>query len=180
MIPRKLNKGEKFGSILNLWNQLIDHLTAMRLVSGKGIRLSHTSAGIIITAIPGARGRAVAETNTSHGSFIVSMQDPDDKGNVKLDVSEGFVCVNGKTFTMKKQQIAPEDGLLCVKVELDEKTGNFQDPVLEYGEFDAWHYPVALIRKNNDTYDIMQYPVTVATFMLTKMCAFAKAASNEQ
>ena len=80
---------------------------------------------------------------------------------------------------MKKQQIAPEDGLLCVKVELDEKTGNFQDPVLEYGEFDAWHYPVALIRKNNDTYDIMQYPVTVATFMLTKMCAFAKAASNE-
>ena len=180
MIPRKLRKGEKFGSVLDLWNQLIDHLTAMRLVAGKGIRISHTPAGVVIAAIPGSHGRAAVETATAHGSFIVSMQDPDDKGNVKLEVSEGFVCVNGKTFTMKKQQIAPEDGLLCVKVELDEKTGNFQDPVLEYGEFDAWHYPVALIRKNNDTYDIMQYPVTVATFMLTKMCAFAKAASNEQ
>lgn len=178
MIPRKLRKGEKFGSVLDLWNQLIDHLTAMRLVAGKGIRISHTSAGVIIASNTGAVNRSTIETNTAHGSFIVSMLDPDDKGNVKLEVSEGFVCVNGKTFTMQKQQIAPEDGLLCVRIKLDEKTGAFQDPVLEYGEFDAWHYPIALIRKKDDIYDIEQYPVTVATFMLTKMCAFAKAASD--
>ena len=175
MIPRKLYKGEKFGSLLNLWNQLIDHLAAMRLIAGKGICISHTSAGVVVAALPGSRGRSVMHGGGIHGSFVVSTAET----TGKLDVTGGFVCVNGQTFVMKKQQVDIQTGLLCVKAVLDEKSGKFADPVLEYGKFDEWHYPVAEITVTENSVEILQYPVSVATFMLVKACVFAKAANGE-
>lgn len=174
MIPRKLYKGEKFGSLLNLWNQLIDHLAAMRLVAGKGVRISYTPGGVVVDALPVARGRSAAIGSSIHGGFVVSLAEE----TGKLDVTGGFVCVNGQTFVMKKQQIDIQSGLLCVKAVLDEKSGKFADPVLEYGEFDEWHYPVAEVSQNENSVEVLQYPVTVAMFMLVKTCVFAKAASN--
>ncbi len=180
MIPRRLNKGEKFGSLLFLWNQLIDHLHSIRLVAGKGIKISKLPAGTVIEALPISHtGSSNVVNAPAGGSFVVSST-IDDNGTVQLNVSAGFVSVNGKTFTMTEQQIDIKNGLLCISVKLDEKTGCFKDPILEYGMFDAWHFPIAVISEKEGGVDIKQYPVTVATFMLTKMCVFAKAASNEQ
>ena len=178
MIPRRLNKGDKFGALLDLWNQLIDHLHSMRVVPGKGICISQRSSGIIISATTSSRGTTAFGSSNAHGSFIVS-QSEGNNGKTLLEISAGFVCVNGKTFVVKKQQVVAQAGLLCVTIKMNSETGDFLDPVLEYGEFDAWHYPIAQITQSgNGIFDILQYPVTVATFILTKMCIFAKAASN--
>ena len=176
MIPRKLYKGEKFGAVLLLWNQLMDYLLSIRLIAGKGIRISHTPAGTVISALSNAAGRSVRTSGGINGCFIVSLADE----TGKLDVTGGFVCVNGQTFLMKKQQIDIQSGLLCVKVVLND-AGNFADPVLEYGHYDQWHYPIAEVAVNdNGECDILQYPVTVASFMLVKTCVFAQAARNEK
>lgn len=174
MIPRKLYKGEKFGAVLTLWNQLIDYLLSIRLIAGKGIRLSHTPAGTVISALPDVARRTAGASGGADGCFVVSLAD----NTGKLDVSGGFVCVNGQTFVMEKQQVDIQSGLLCVKVALND-SGMFADPALEYSQYDQWHYPVAKITVNeNGECDILQYPVTVASFMLVRTCVFAQAARN--
>ncbi len=178
MIPRKLYKGEKFGVLLHLWNQLIDHLISMRLVAGKGIRLSQNTGGIVISALTGTHLRSAVQTASENsGSFVVEFFEEED-GTVKLRVSGGFVCVNGQTFTLQSCKLDLRTGLLCVKAEVDENSHRLKEPVLEFGTFDSFHYPVAEITQSDGVYEIKQYPVTVASFMLTKTCVFAKAAQD--
>lgn len=178
MIPRKLYKGEKFGVLLHLWNQLIDHLVSTRLVSGKGIRLSQNTGGIVISALSGTTGHsAVQNASKNSGSFIVEFFEEED-GTIKLQVSEGFVCVNGQSFTLQSCKLDLRTGLLCVKAEMDENTHRLKKPVLQFGAFDSFHYPVAEITHSDGVYEIKQYPVTVASFMLTKTCVFAKVAQD--
>ncbi|MBR4666629.1 MAG: hypothetical protein IKO93_22370 [Lentisphaeria bacterium] len=56
MLPNKLQHGDSFARLFDLWNQLIDYLRETRLVAGHGIRINKHSAGITIESTATATG----------------------------------------------------------------------------------------------------------------------------
>ena len=51
-LPAKLQSGEKWASVPDKINEIIDFLRQLHLVAGRGIRISHTPSGIVIEALP--------------------------------------------------------------------------------------------------------------------------------
>jgi len=112
------------------------------------------------------------------GSFAVTQEAEDGKPPV-LRIGKGYVNVNGTFFTVSGQTVSPQEGILCVTAYVDETERKITDPVFEFHEPDASHYPIAQITLDDDgNYKIRQYPVTVAVILLTKPCIFAKAATQ--
>ena len=58
MLPNKLQHGDSFARLFDLWNQLIDYLRETRLVAGNGIRINRLSAGTTIESTATAGGAA--------------------------------------------------------------------------------------------------------------------------
>lgn len=82
MIPRKLNRGDKFSALFELWNALIDYLYRIRAVSGPGILISKTAAGTLFSVQyqprvgTSAGGSESAAPTVLHGSFLVTVPPP--------------------------------------------------------------------------------------------------------
>ena len=51
-IPEKVRSGEKWASLPDKINAIIDCLRQMQPVAGCGIRILHTPSGIVIEALP--------------------------------------------------------------------------------------------------------------------------------
>ena len=183
MIPRRLHNGDKFTVLLTLWNQLIEHLHSLRPVAGRGMKVSSSPTGTIIEALYVPRGGSGFSAGASvGGSFIVELiaEENGEETSYSLAVGEGFANVNGKVFQIARQEdITIESGLLCLTVDIDTENGAIKDPEVKFAQFNEKNYPIAEITQDeNGNWAIKQYPVAVAVFMLVKMCAFAKAASN--
>lgn len=51
-IPAKLRSGEKWASVPDKINEIIDFLRQLKPIAGHGIRISHTPSGIVIEVLP--------------------------------------------------------------------------------------------------------------------------------
>ena len=73
MLPSKIQRGESFSRLFDLWNQLIDYLHETRLVAGSGISISKQSAGTVIHAArqPSVSGSTAAGGTDNYGPFDV-------------------------------------------------------------------------------------------------------------
>ena len=66
MLPNKLQHGDSFARLFDLWNQLIDYLRETRLVAGNGIRINRLPAGTTIESTATAAGAASSAPAAGH------------------------------------------------------------------------------------------------------------------
>lgn len=137
MLPQKLRKGDKMASIFDRWNQLIDYLHEIRMVSGAGIRLSKMPSGTVISAMATATGggRSVVDDDV-RGPFAVTIEnkgsDETPEWMVKLHNSAnaastvaGMVTI-GSFRTLYGVQIwEAKDGVVYLDVTYDEETEGY-------------------------------------------------------
>ena len=197
MIPRKLNRGDKFSALFDLWNTLIDYLYRIRAVPGPGILISKTAAGTLFGVQyqprvgTSAGGSESAAPTVLHGSFLVTVptveavKDGEQTATEpappeKLNISQGFANVNGRMFDIAATEIDVKElesgeHYLCVEASVPD-TGDICAPGFAFHKVDPEHFPIAVVVKDQEGFVLIkQYPVTVATFMLVKKCLYAQA-----
>ena len=154
-----------------LWNhQLIPHLQTLNIIPGKGISVRKYPTGIIISAT--ASGMAAYRGNIEcPGSFSVSY----DAEKMSLNVGKGFINCNGFCSVYDGGTIIPENGLLCLHAS---KNGTAWEYSLKFGSFTKDMFPVAEIELDGDNIRIIQYPIAVAQFVISKVCPLAKAGAQ--
>lgn len=172
MIPGKLTHGEKFSAIFGKWNALIDYLYRLRPVAGPGIKISRTASGTVFSA-----------SGSTHNATVLSRMFCSFKvtptADEKLSISEGFANINGITKIVPASEIGTAtlkagEHLLCVYTDISDQDG-LLPPAPMFHDYDEKHFPIAKIRKSEDgALTVQQYPVTVATFILTRKCIFAR------
>ena len=135
MIPRKLLRGDKFTSLYDLWNQLIDHLYEIRLFAGSGIQLQRLPAGMRISAsIGGGGGSGSSGSFGTTGPFAVTIEGSADSRNemIKMHNSAsdgeiaGLVTIGSSRFEIPNQQWEPAEGVVFCDITCDAESGEYQ------------------------------------------------------
>ena len=103
------------------------------------------------------------------GSFPVTLTE-----DGKIKVGPGYLSRNGQiSLVPEVSGIDPKSGILCVssKISGDQWT----TPTIGFSEVNSTSYPIAVVEVLEDnTVDIVQYPVSVAVILETKPCPLIK------
>lgn len=134
MIPRKLLRGDKFTSLYDLWNQMIDHLYEIRPVAGSGIQIQRMPAGMRFSAT--ARGGSSGSGGSfgDLGPFAVTLEVDAEtkKQSVKMHNSAsdgeiaGLVTIGSSRFEIKNQEWAPAAGIVFCDITCNAESGEYQ------------------------------------------------------
>ena len=153
----------------DLWNNSIRHeLRRLKINAGFGIKVEHTTAGIVISALPRSGNRRTGGSDTAT-LFKVTLEEK------KLTVSMGYVNRNGlEVIEFKGSTIDAQTGTLCICTEPIDKAGKWSDISLKFITPNPCAYPIAKITCQGEEVTIEQYPVTVAMIFRSKRCPIAK------
>ena len=155
-----------------LWNEeLIPHLRRLELVAGRGIRIQKLTAGAIIsvTTAPGANAAG------AEGGLLSNFQVKFNEEKKKLTVGSGFINCNGFCKKFDGAEITPQNGVLCLTAE---KSGTEWKHGVKFADFDEYNFPLAEIKVEDTDVQIVQYPVSVAVFTISKVCPLTRAGAK--
>lgn len=170
----RVTKRTAFGIVAELkrlWNdELLPMLRSSELKAGRGIRIQKLAAGIVISSTATA-----SATATSTSGLISNFMVIYDEEKQKLKVGTGFVNCNGFCKKFEGAEIVPENGLLCLTAEKD---GTDWKHSVKFAEFNEYNFPLAEIKVDGTDVQIVQYPVGVAVFTISKVCPLTRAGSG--
>ena len=169
-LPRKVRKGENFLVMYDLWNGLVDYLASVRLVAGARITLQKLPSGTVIaaerqTSAPPAAGGGY------DGPFRLTLEDG------VLKCSGGWLNRNGISMDKVSEMVCTElaDGTVAVRSELKDKVWSAPALVIVSAP-DRWCFPVGELQKEDESFEVTQYPVSCAFIVASEICAMSRIA----
>lgn len=153
ILPQKPRHG--FHSISELTNcveHIIDYLAKQKVLLDEGSKSS---------------GDAEEE-----GGFEIS-----DKGK-ELEIGGGFAYCNGTMTAVPGVKLPKREGYVCVITSHDNETGVWSTPYIGFGTPGQFSYPIARVKKVNDTYRLTVGGAAV--FIATEVCPVEKEWVEQQ
>lgn len=134
MLPNKLQHGDSFARMFDLYNQLIDHLRETRLVAGPGVSISRLPSGTVINAGRKSSAPAPAPAAADQGGpFAVEIVDLGNSSGQRVVLCNsdshsgiaGVVYAGSHRETVSDMEWQPRAGVLFLDVTYNEKADDY-------------------------------------------------------